>query len=167
MEPTTTPTLGQTIVVPANLADMIVKTPGTCGGRARIAGTRIKVEHVYNWVEHQGMSPAQVVKEFPHLTKAQAYCDQSTRSIGQIIRGLNWQTLTNRLPLCSHSRRVCTMLGGDLPLRRLPLHRPFDIQRPAHGVRFLALAFEVRARHELADKAHRDELKADQHADGA
>jgi uncharacterized protein (DUF433 family) len=75
MEPATTPTLGQTIAtpVPANLADMIVKTPGTCGGRARVAGTRIKVEHIYNWVEHQGMTPAEVVKEFPHLSKAQVH----------------------------------------------------------------------------------------------
>jgi uncharacterized protein (DUF433 family) len=52
---------------------MIVKTPGTCGGRARIAGTRIKVEHIYNWVERQGMTPAQVVKEYPHLTMAQVH----------------------------------------------------------------------------------------------
>ena len=52
---------------------MIVKTPGTCGGRARIAGTRIKVEHVYNWVERQGMTPTQVVKEYPHLTMAQVH----------------------------------------------------------------------------------------------
>jgi uncharacterized protein (DUF433 family) len=52
---------------------MIVKTPGTCGGRARIAGTRIKVEHVYNWVERQGMTPAQVVAEYPHLTMAQVH----------------------------------------------------------------------------------------------
>ncbi len=58
---------------PVNLADLIVKTPGTCGGRARIAGTRIKVEQVYSWVERQGMSPAQVVKEYPHVTMAQVH----------------------------------------------------------------------------------------------
>jgi uncharacterized protein (DUF433 family) len=52
---------------------MIVKTSGTCGGRARIAGTRIKVEHVYNWVERKGMTPAEVVKEYPHLTMAQVH----------------------------------------------------------------------------------------------
>jgi uncharacterized protein (DUF433 family) len=49
------------------------KTPGTCGGRARIAGTRIKVEHVYNWVERQGMAPAAVVKAYPHLNLAQVH----------------------------------------------------------------------------------------------
>jgi uncharacterized protein (DUF433 family) len=53
------------------LADMIIKTPGTCSGRARIAGTRIKVEHIYNWVEVQRMTPAEVVREYPHLNLAQ------------------------------------------------------------------------------------------------
>jgi uncharacterized protein (DUF433 family) len=75
MKPTTPPTLDPTLSAPValSLADMIVKTPGTCGGRARIAGTRIKVEHVYNWVERQGKTPAQVVAEYPHLTMAQVH----------------------------------------------------------------------------------------------
>jgi len=54
-------------------ADYIVKTPGTCGGQPRIAGTRIKVKHVYTWVERMGMAPAQVVADHPHLTMAQIY----------------------------------------------------------------------------------------------
>ena len=74
MESTTTPSQNPPVApAPSSLADLIVKTPGTCGGRARIAGTRIKVEHVYNWVERQGMSPAQVVQEYPHLTMAQVH----------------------------------------------------------------------------------------------
>lgn len=56
-----------------SLADMIVKTPGTCGGKARIAGTRIKVRHVYVWVEQMGMTPTQVVVEYPHLNMAQVH----------------------------------------------------------------------------------------------
>ncbi len=56
-----------------NLADLIVKTPGVCGGQARIAGTRIKVKHVFTWVEQMGMSPIQVVQEYPHLNKAQVH----------------------------------------------------------------------------------------------
>jgi uncharacterized protein (DUF433 family) len=51
----------------------IVHTPGVCGGRARIDGTRIKVKHVYRWVEEQGMTPAQVVEQHPDLTRAQVY----------------------------------------------------------------------------------------------
>jgi uncharacterized protein (DUF433 family) len=52
---------------------VIVHTPGTCSGEARIDGTRIKVKHVYRWVEEMGMTPAQVVEEYPHLTKAQVH----------------------------------------------------------------------------------------------
>ena len=60
-------------IVPPILSDFIVKTPGICGGRARIAGTRIKVKHVYTWVERMGMTPAQIIVEYPHLTMAQVH----------------------------------------------------------------------------------------------
>lgn len=53
--------------------DCIVKTPGTCSGQPRIAGTRIKVKHVYTWVERMGMSPAQVVAAYPSLSMAQVH----------------------------------------------------------------------------------------------
>jgi uncharacterized protein (DUF433 family) len=56
-----------------NLADYIVKTPGVCSGQPRIAGTRIKVKHIYTWIERMGMTPAQVVAEYPHLTMAQVH----------------------------------------------------------------------------------------------
>ena len=52
---------------------MIVATPGTCGGEPRIAGTRIKVRHVVQWVERQGMSVAEVVESFPHLNRSQVH----------------------------------------------------------------------------------------------
>src|SRR5579859_6346374 len=55
------------------LADYIVKTPGICSGQPRMAGTRIKVKHIYTWVERMGMTPAQVVAEYPHLTMAQVH----------------------------------------------------------------------------------------------
>ena len=56
-----------------SLLDYIVKTPGVCSGQPRIAGTRIKVKHVYTWVERMGMTPAQVVADYPHLTMAQVH----------------------------------------------------------------------------------------------
>lgn len=56
-----------------SLVDFIVKTPGVCGGQPRIIGTRIKVKHVYTWVEEMSMTPAQVVAEYPHLTRAQVH----------------------------------------------------------------------------------------------
>ena len=56
-----------------SLGELIVKTPGVCSGQPRIAGTRIKVKHVYTWVERMGMTPAQVVADYPHLTMAQVH----------------------------------------------------------------------------------------------
>jgi uncharacterized protein (DUF433 family) len=70
--PTTTTPSAAGAAAPS-LADLIVKTPGVCSGQARIAGTRIKVKHVYVWVEHMGKTPAQVVAEHPHLTMAQVH----------------------------------------------------------------------------------------------
>jgi len=67
-----TPTTASVGSVP-NLADYIVKTPGICSGQPRMAGTRIKVKHIYTWVERMGMTPAQVVAEYPHLTMAQVH----------------------------------------------------------------------------------------------
>lgn len=68
--PTTSTTAPATV---PSLADYIVKTPGVCSGQPRIAGSRIKVKHVYIWVEQMGMTPAQVVAEYPHLTMAQVH----------------------------------------------------------------------------------------------
>jgi uncharacterized protein (DUF433 family) len=58
---------------PPRWSDLIVKTPGTCGGRPRIAGTRITVDAVATWVEEMKWTPARVVAEFPHLTLAGVY----------------------------------------------------------------------------------------------
>lgn len=55
------------------IGDYIVSTPGTCDGEPRIAGTRIKVRHVYTWVEAQGMTAAQVVEAYPHLSRSAVY----------------------------------------------------------------------------------------------
>lgn len=62
-----------TIQPASDWSTMIVHTPGTCSGQARIDGTRIKVKHVFTWVEEMGMTPAQVVEEYPHLTRAQVH----------------------------------------------------------------------------------------------
>ena len=46
----------------------IVSTPGICGGRPRIDGHRIQVEDVAIWHERMGMSPAEIVSEYPSIT---------------------------------------------------------------------------------------------------
>ena len=55
-----------------DIGTLIVRTPGTCGGRPRIAGTRITVENIAI-DSNAGMSPQQIIDERPHLTLAQIY----------------------------------------------------------------------------------------------
>jgi uncharacterized protein (DUF433 family) len=47
-------------------------TPGTCGGRPRIAGHRIRVQDIVLWTE-QGQSPDQIVADFPQVSLADVY----------------------------------------------------------------------------------------------
>jgi uncharacterized protein (DUF433 family) len=46
----------------------IVSTPGTCGGKPRIDGHRIKVADVASWYERMGLSPDEIVANWPTLT---------------------------------------------------------------------------------------------------
>jgi uncharacterized protein (DUF433 family) len=47
-------------------------TPGVCGGRARIAGHRIRVQDIVLWTE-QAQSPDQIVAHFPQLSLADVH----------------------------------------------------------------------------------------------
>jgi uncharacterized protein (DUF433 family) len=52
----------------------ITKTPGVCGGRACIAGHRIRVMDIVVWHEVRGMSAAKIVEEiFPSITQADVH----------------------------------------------------------------------------------------------
>ncbi len=51
----------------------ITKTPGVCGGRACIAGQRIRVMDIVVWHENRGYSPDEVVDMFPGITLADVY----------------------------------------------------------------------------------------------
>lgn len=51
----------------------IVATPGTCGGKPRIDGHRIKVSHIAVCHERMGMSPDDIVTSHPTITLAQVY----------------------------------------------------------------------------------------------
>lgn len=48
--------------------EKIVSTPGTCGGKPRLAGHRIKVADVAIWYERMGLSPDEIVSDWPSLT---------------------------------------------------------------------------------------------------
>jgi uncharacterized protein (DUF433 family) len=64
-----------------DIGTFIVRTPGTCGGRPRIAGHRITVHNIAiakRCCEAQidfkaGMKPEDIVAERPQLTLAQVY----------------------------------------------------------------------------------------------
>lgn len=51
----------------------IEKTPGTCGGRARIAGHRIRVMDVVIHHDQGGKSAAEIAAMFPGITVADVY----------------------------------------------------------------------------------------------
>ena len=51
----------------------ITKTPGVCGGRACIAGHRIRVLDIVVWHEKRGYSPDEIVDMFPGITLADVY----------------------------------------------------------------------------------------------
>jgi uncharacterized protein (DUF433 family) len=51
----------------------VVRTPGTCGGRARIDGTRIAVWLVVDAIVRRGGTPEEVVEAHPHLNLAQVH----------------------------------------------------------------------------------------------
>jgi len=51
----------------------IVMTPGTCGGKPRIAGTRIKVQHVAVMYEGMGQSIDEIIEAYPHLNLADVH----------------------------------------------------------------------------------------------
>ena len=51
----------------------IEKTPGTCGGRARIAGHRIRVVDIVAQHQHWKKTPEEIVEVYPSITLADIY----------------------------------------------------------------------------------------------
>jgi uncharacterized protein (DUF433 family) len=77
MEPTLTsnpsPTPEEGILTLSVIREHIIRTPDTCGGKPRIAGSRIQVKDVAVMHERMKMSPEQIVSDYPHLTLADIY----------------------------------------------------------------------------------------------
>lgn len=57
----------------AIITNHIEITPGVCGGKPRIAGHRIKVQNVVIWHERMGMSPDEIVYNYPSITLADVH----------------------------------------------------------------------------------------------
>ena len=53
--------------------DRISRTPGVCGGKACIAGHRVRVLDIVVWHEHQGMTPDEIVSHVPTITLADVH----------------------------------------------------------------------------------------------
>jgi uncharacterized protein (DUF433 family) len=51
----------------------ITRTPGVCGGRACIAGHRVRVLDIVVWHEHLGMSADDIVSQVPTITLADVH----------------------------------------------------------------------------------------------
>jgi uncharacterized protein (DUF433 family) len=54
------------------IGEFIVKTPGTCGGRARVAGRRVPVSSVYRWFL-RGHEPEDILAKYEGLALAEVY----------------------------------------------------------------------------------------------
>lgn len=54
------------------IASHIEIMPGTCAGRPRIAGHRIRVQDIVLWTE-EGQSADEIVAEFPRLSLSDVY----------------------------------------------------------------------------------------------
>jgi uncharacterized protein (DUF433 family) len=57
----------------AAAVDRITKTPGVCGGRARISGHRVRVLDIVIWHEQNGWTPDEIVSQIPSITLADVH----------------------------------------------------------------------------------------------
>lgn len=56
-----------------SIREHIEITPGVCSGKPRIAGHRIKVQHIVIWHERMGLSPDEIVSQHPGITLADVH----------------------------------------------------------------------------------------------
>ena len=55
-----------------DIGTLITSTPGVCGGRPRIAGTRLTVRTIV-YRAREGLTPEQIAEDYPHITVAHVY----------------------------------------------------------------------------------------------
>ena len=55
------------------IAEHIEITPGVCGGKPRISGHRIKVQDIVIWHEKLGLSPDEIVSNYPTIDLSDVY----------------------------------------------------------------------------------------------
>ena len=57
----------------ATIINHIEITPGICGGKPRITGHRIRVEDIVIWHKRLGLSPDEIISQYPSLSLADVY----------------------------------------------------------------------------------------------
>ena len=65
--------VGYTVTMAASAGERISKVPGVCGGRACIAGHRVRVLDIVVCHEHQGLTPDEIVSLIPSITFADVH----------------------------------------------------------------------------------------------
>lgn len=73
------------------ITEHITKTPGVCGGKACVAGTRVRVMDIVIWHEHFGWGADEIVSQIPSITlsdvhAALAYYFDNREEIEEDIR---------------------------------------------------------------------------------
>ena len=100
--------------MPELFIEHIVMTPGIVGGKARLAGHRIRVMDIVVWHEFRGHSPDEIVGMFPGITLADVhaaltyYFDHRE----EIEADLRQDEQTVRELLMRHPSKVQEKLGG-------------------------------------------------------
>jgi len=84
-----------------SIADLIIETPGTCGGRPRIAGRRITVEDIAVWHERMGLEADVICSEYGltlgQVHAALAHYFENREAIDRSIRDGNAMVESMRL----------------------------------------------------------------------
>ena len=98
----------------------VTKTPGVCGGKARIEGTRIRVNNVV-FLHKQGASDQKIREAYPDLTPAQIhaalayYYDNPDEIEAELAPDENWEA--------EHEREKAEHLETTQGVARTPLGR--------------------------------------------
>lgn len=87
------------------IGQLIVKTPGTCGGRARLAGKRIPVSSVYRWFLH-GCEPEEILEKFEGVRLAEIYAAISYALANPKEIGAEIKKEDRMGPQAAHAKRV-------------------------------------------------------------
>jgi uncharacterized protein (DUF433 family) len=121
----------------------IVRTPGICGGKPRIDGHRIKVEHIAICHERMGMSPDEIVTCHPTINLAQVLIQAEDEQ--QSAFGL----AENRV-IFTHDAEFLRLQAAEVQHAGV-VYRAKDTLSLGEMIKRLVLIWEVYEPHELVN----------------